>query len=275
MADRLIAIDTGDPKALGVCVRSLEGLGEVTDWLSVLEGPEELDADLLVFDLGPAAPGGAERAQSILRYAQFRKARPGLPILLLAPGVTTELAVELIKLGAQDLLASDTGDGQILRRKVERLLGGPRSPVFSDPIFAPFEPAQQTAEERRRAFRAPVPEAIAARIHLRLRPREIEASLLDISLETDGFPGAILVRFPSDSVDHEVFRREELVASSAASISLPDGYDPVDVSVLPVRVRQAPNGRTVDVAFQYRPLDPDDSARLARFWMQCQVRARN
>ena len=268
MAHRRIAIDTGDPDAMDVCVRALEDLGEVTDWIDVIEAGEELDADLLVFDLGDDLPDGVHR------YAQFRNARPTLPILLLATGVATDLAVELIKLGAQDLLASGVGDGQILRRKVERLLGGARAPVFSDPVFLPFEPVNQPAQERRRAFRAPATDAMAARIRLRLRPREVEASILNISLETDGFPGAILVRFPAESVDPEVFHREELVASSAASIALPDGYDPAGVSVLPVRVRPAPNGRTVDVAFQYRPLDPDDSARLARFWMQCQVRAR-
>jgi hypothetical protein len=191
--------------------------------------------------------------------------------------VTTEIAVELIKIGAQDLLCAGPGasDGEVMRTKAERLLGGPRTPAFDDPVFTPLDPAQGSAEERRRGFRAPVPDAIPARFRLRPRLREVEAAVLDISLETDGFPGALLVRFPADAVDPEVFRREELVASSAASVSLPDGGQPVDLSVLPVRVRPASNGRTVDVAFQYRPLDPDHAARIARFWMQCQARARN
>lgn len=271
MAERLIAIDTDDEQALAACVRAVGGLAEVIEWAAAGTPAGEVEADLLICDLG------GDHAAGIQRYAHIRRARPGLPILLLAAGVQTEIAVELVKLGAQDLLATDvrTGDGEVLMRKAARLLGGPRSPALDDPVFASFKPRDETAEERRRAFRAPVPEALAARIRLRLRPRAVEAAVLDISLETDGFAGAMLVRFPGDAVEPEVFRREELVASSAAAVALPDGGDPVELSVLPVRVRTAASGRTVDVAFQYRPLDPDDASRLARFWMQCQARARS
>ena len=120
----------------------------------------------------------------------------------------------------------------------------------------------------------PVGVGVGYSFKLRLRPKGVEATVLNVSLETDGVPGAMFVRFLGDTVDPDAFRREELVASSAASLALPDGDDPVDLSVLPVRVRSGPGSRYVDVVFQYRPLDPEEASRIARFWMQCQARAR-
>ncbi len=264
MGPSLIAIGTDDPATREICERALSSVGTIVEWSEA----QAAEVDALVFDLG------ANLSAGVGSYAAIRREHGGLPILLLARGIATTLAVELIRLGANDLLA-DSPTEQVIVRKVRRMLGGDHAPAFEHASLAPFEPAQDKGEERRRGFRAPTTDVLPARLRLRFRPREVEAAVLNISLETDGFPGALLVRFPGDSVDAKVFQREEGVASSAAVLTLPDGGDPVDLSVLPVRVRVAPTGRTVDVAFQYRPLNLDHSSRIARYWIQCQARARD
>jgi len=260
----LIAIESEDPAAWQVCERALATLGTIVRWADA----DANEVDALIFDLGDDLSAG------VGGYAAIRRDHGGLPILLLARGLATTLAVELIRLGANDLLA-DAPTEPVVTRKVRRMLGGDQAPSLDHASLTPFEAPQDKGEERRRGFRAPATEVAPARLRLRFRPREVEAAVLNTSLETDGFPGAMLVRFPGDSVDPKVFEREERVASSAALLTLPDGGEPVDLSVLPVRVRVAPTGRTVDVAFQYRPLDLDHASRIARYWIQCQARARD
>ncbi len=265
MTDRLVGIATDDEGVLDACSAALEDLAtteRVGTGADELAQPLEYDA--LLLDLGITVRDG------VALLAQCRLENIELPVLLLGREVEADLAVELVKLGAADFL-SVPFEPEVLARKVERLRNRDSGPTVRLNTLEPFQIVDPPAENSRRSFRASVPATSQVRARLPVEGGYVVAMIVDLSLEADGWPGGILLRFREDAVGARKLAAAEVGTTRLFQISGPAFGAPIDVAGRVVRVRRAAGGAEYELALQYRPVRPENAAAIHRFWLDCQA----
>jgi len=268
MAKRLVGVATDDERTATACsqaLRELADLERVGTRAHDLAQPLEYDA--LLLDLGVAVRDG------VALLAQCRLENIELPVLLLGRDVDADLAVELVKLGAADFL-SVPFDPDVLTRKLERMAERASGPTVRLDTLQPFQIAPSPDENHRRSFRAPVPASNPARARLPVEGGYVVATILDLSVESEGWPGGLLLRFRSDAFGAGKVAAEDVGSTRLLQITGPAFPMTIELAARVVRVRRASGGAEYELALQYRPVRAEHAAAIHRFWLDCQAGAR-
>ena len=249
-------------KVLGEEYRIELALAEPDDFAE----PEELERplDLALFDLGMTL------RQGVAAFARWRLAHPKVPVILLARDIEADLAVELVKLGAADLLTLPPPPGA-LRAKVARALGGTPRPTFRRKTLLPFAVRKPGRAEQRRAFRATVPPGMPVRARLRLPGGYLAADVVDVSLEHEGQPGALLLEFSEGTPGAAALTRLPQAAECPFELRIPQSAVPLQLQGSVVRTRPATQTGMFHLVLRYRPVRGEQARALGRFWMDCQA----
>ncbi len=264
MAKRKLGIASDDQGVLDTCGPVLEKHGEARS-VAAEELASSLPLDLLQLDLGEDLDEGVEL------FAGCLHANPTLPVMLLGREVPGDLGAELVKLGAADLALVPVG-GAVVRRKVVRLLDGGREPTVWLDTLEPLRP--RTVSEQRRAYRVPVPPDAGARARLIHGPGHVAADLVDVSLESEGWPGGMLLRVRRGSPAAKTLEGARAGTKMVFQILLPTVAAPLLMAGQVVRARPGADREAFDLVLQYRPANSEAESRLNRFWMECQMRER-
>lgn len=223
-----------------------------------------LAADVMLLPLFPP------HFASVAFYATCRREYPTTPLILLAEDIDAGLAVELLQLGADDLLPLPvTADA--LAKKVRRMLGQPVGPALDRPELVPLKVSlPEFHENRRQCFRAKVPlwRQIAARVAI--PGGDCVCSVVDLSIPTnDAFGGMLLCtsRAAAQLMPFENWERGEKLK---IRLDMPDRPAPIEVEGMFVAGLRLGKDRNVHFAIQYLPKSPPDDARLRRVWAEMQ-----
>jgi hypothetical protein len=192
-----------------------------------------------------------------------------LPLILLGEELSANLAVELVKCGADDYLDVPF-DRAALLRKVRRAVDGFRGPAFDDPAFVPLQPAGFTGRNRRHCFRIAVSAEFPVHARLRGTSGEYPVRVVDVSIANDGWFGGMLLK-----IDEAVATNLDLSDGQKLRIlaELPDSLPPMplDARIVLGGVRAGPR-KTVMVALQYQTACPEDEERMRQYWVDAQRR---
>lgn len=247
------------------CAAALDGIVNL-EALPELPERDHRSQHLAAFLLAIAEP----LALGMAALSSIRRAKPLLPVLVLAEGVDANFAAELLKCGAEDFLLLPP-DPAALRHKVKRALGEVAGPAFTSGEFAAFRP-RDFDQNQRHCFRVHVPPdfAVASTFPGPVdRPLEVK----DLSIETEEAPGGMQVatdlatarRLPFDQWN----RRREI----ELAVQLPTG-GPITVRArLVPGLRPAPDG-SIRFAVEYWVARPIEKERFRRYWVEAQRRMR-
>ncbi|MBI4957327.1 MAG: hypothetical protein HY908_35280 [Myxococcales bacterium] len=252
-----------------VCTAALTAWGRLRP-LRAISSDGLADSSIAIVEL--AAP----MAESIACFCRVRRCNPAIPIVLLGPALHAEVAVELVKCGADEYLTIPFNP-EGLARKVGRCLRERYGPVFDIPGLEALFPKQAGFEgvNHRRAFRAMVPRGLAASVRVVTGAASSVSgqrlAVRDIGPAVDDAPGGMrLVADPVTAaelgvLEWEVGRQLEL------SAQVDDG-DPVELVATLVRPAQFGRERSVELGIVYTPVHRSGTARMQRFWYACQRR---
>lgn len=245
------------------CSATLEGIVTLEPLPSTVDVAFRRDAYTLIV-VGLSAP----LESSVAEFCALRRAYPLVSFLVLARDLDANLAVELLKLGAEDFLLVPP-DLAALKHKVRRMLGEASGPAFERAELAAFRPREFDQNERR-CFRVNVlPDFSVATIFPGPIDRPLDVK--DLSIETDAGPGGMQVcadlhtarRLPFDQWG----RRREI----DVTVRLPTGSPVVARGRLVPGLRNAGDG-TIRFAIEYWVTRPADKERFRRYWVEAQRR---
>lgn len=136
------------------------------------------------------------------RFGSARELAPNLPVLLLTRGVDVNSSVELVKLGAADLLELPASH-RVLAKKIERVVRGTNDLTIESLLLSSLasKPETSVRESSRCSFRAAVPARLQVSVILREAggtKRTTPARLVDLSMCTESTPAgmALMVSSP-------------------------------------------------------------------------------
>jgi len=274
MTNRLrICLLVLNPADRAVCEGVLSKLWhvEVLNDRHDLEGP--VDGDLLVAELDRTDP------DNLSSLARCRRNNPDLPLLLLSRNVDADLTAELLKLLGDDLLSLPLLRSQELRLKAERLLLGKEGPALLRPcLHALFADGDAGGPERRRVFRAQVPQDYLATVYVRGGARPITGRLVDLAVASGEWPGAIRLALPRKTALAIVHERLLPSWGRGARLQLVLRLQGLEQDVyLRGRILRLPRPESPNsfpVIVQYHASDPQDEERMVLFWTNCQLHDR-
>lgn len=182
-----------------------------------------------------------------------------------------DLAVELVKCGADDFLTLPPAPAALLR-KVRRATGRISTrPAFDVPALQPLQRKQWKGEDRRLCHRVRVPGNRLVRAHFEESGQSAALSVVDLSIATEARPGGLLLRANADAARLIAVDRRRRGETLSFGLDLVDGGSRISVEARVVRVRPGP-ARTVLVAVSYMVTDAQAEARLRLLWMDLQRR---
>lgn len=269
-----IGLVGADAALLEACAGALAGLGALVsmdrhELASLARAPS---VELLLLSLsGPTR-------EAVAFFVEVRGRFPALPVIVLAPGVDANFAVELVKCGASDLLLVPLDQGA-LRAKVERALFGRTGPTFGWPSLDPLRAPDSTphvSANRRHCYRAPVRSFHPALATVRVADgRGVSLVVEDFSVEAEDSPGGMQLLVREDAVKLVPLDDWKRGAPVSLLLHLADGDPPIPVIArIAGPVRPGPR-RSRRMGVRYEATNRGDVARLERFWVACQQMAKD
>lgn len=255
-ADRTLAI---------VCQRALAHLGEV---VTVPPTLDVHDTSVVVLVITPASD------DSVRALARIRASSPRVRLIVLSTGVSADVAVELVKCGAEDYLELPC-DPNALARKVERALTGSSRPTLDAPLVSAFSTGGTAFGNRRRTFRARVPANYSARVHVSVAGRIEILDLVDISLAADDQLGGMAWRADARVAAGLPLDSWSRGTTLAANIELPGHAVLIPADVILVRMTlglSGPAATPIAIGVQYALCNAEEDRVIRTFWMECQRR---
>jgi len=92
---------------------------------------------------------------------------------------------------------------------------------------------------------------------------------VDLSLESDGWPGGMLLRVPTNMPGVDSYVDEAWSEAFAFGLLLPGLKAPLTLRGRVVRLRGERTGESVEVVLQYRPMHRPTYDLLRSFWQAC------
>jgi len=247
----------------------------------IVPGPEAGDApadmafDVLLLLFAVPLRGAAAY------LAQCRERSPLLPIIALAgDGVGLNVAVELVKCGADDALEVPFEAADLVA-KLERVLSRRDGLSLTEPQLAPLAelmnptPRVRAASKtnRRRCFRATIRPEMAPRVTLLLGGRALMVQAHDLSINGKDYAGGMLMSLPREmarSVPQSAWK-----TGSALEIELipPGEASPIKTSAKLIGNRRGAGANLVRFAVMFGPQPHDVHTRLRNYWVALQRRA--
>jgi hypothetical protein len=182
-----VGILGADSKLLATCTHALSPIATVTGIGADYTASAISALDLLLVVIQPP------HTEGIRLFGRIRERYLHLKVLVLASGLEVNSAVELLKLGVDDLL--DLPDSHhMLSRKVARALLGKSQLTVDSPLLAPLAPlASRSLSERskRACFRVRVPTSWSAHAIFHHGDAPIQLRIEDLAVPTDHGPGGI------------------------------------------------------------------------------------
>lgn len=223
------------------------------------------DIDVLLFSLK------RPHVMSVMLFTRCRAANTRKPIIVLGEGVNADLAVELVKNGADDFI-SYPPDRNGLRHKVQRALGMYQGPGFEWAILRPFKRthAPPGGKNRRHCYRATCIPHRPITISVTLAEDTFYIDVINISIATDGWPGGLLLSSDASTTRNLPFESWETGAEIVFTMDLPDEAPPINIKgQMVIGLRPGPAGST-RFAVMYWTTRPEDEVRIRRYWADAQ-----
>ncbi len=253
------------------CVRQLVLAGEVRRIKRARELDERLDVDLCVIEVEPFD------ASTVVAMERCRKANPLVPLLAVGRKVDPDLAVEVVKLLANDFLSLPLRAERELLNKAERLLGGRKGPAVDRACLVPLRlAALNRGTDRRHVYRALVPAHWRARAHVLGTPATNWVEIEDLAIPHQGWPGAMLLRASRDAAEAivDVVPKWGKGARLLMQVLLEGQLRPIDVESRVVRIPRPTSDRWFHFVVEYDTDCAADSDVVRTFWMDCQTRSK-
>jgi len=247
------------------------GLGEVlpVEDRNLLDST--LDADAVVIEVVPSD------ASSVVVLERCGRANPRLPVIAVGRRVDADLAVEIVKLVAEDFVTLPLRSEGDLVHKVERALRRKSGPCIERSCLAPLRVAsvQEGETDRRHVFRAVVPAQWQARGHVRGTPIGARVTIEDIAIPHEGWPGSMLLKADRISAQEIVKAAPRWGQGSRIDmdVKLEGESRELGLKAKVVRVPRPRGKRWFYFAVEYVAEEPEDNEAFRRFWMDCQTRA--
>jgi DNA-binding response OmpR family regulator len=182
-----VGILGADSKLLATCTHALSPIATVTGIGADYTASAISALDLLLVVIQPP------HTEGIRLFGRIRERYLHLKVLVLASGLAVNTAVELLKLGGDDLL--DLPDSHhMLSRKVARVLLGKAQLTVDSPVLAPLAPLASRAlseHSKRACFRVRVPTSWSAHATFQHGDAPIRLRIEDLAVPTDQGPGGI------------------------------------------------------------------------------------
>jgi hypothetical protein len=245
------------------------------------EHVEELSLHVTAKDIGSAAVGGASPAAIVLSVdegdeetfktlRQVRLDHPTSPVIVLAPGLSTNLAVELLKLGIADCMCLPAPVGT-LWRKVERTMLRSGVPTLDSPLLALLwdHKAYPAHEEKRRCFRSETVAEFPAYVTV-VTPTMLPKMLVkNLSILTEGCPGGFAL-VGSNVHLHALDKNPTF----RFVLAVPEFGRPIPGQgwVKRILTRPTTSDPTSIIGNEYRLDDPTHEVPVRRFWSESQRR---
>jgi CheY-like chemotaxis protein len=255
----------GDDALRAACAAALKDLGEVKT--------DGGNADLLLFVLSEPFD------QGVRAFAQIRKERPRVPVIILGSGLSADYAVELVVFGAVDYLSLPLS-GAALRRKVERFFTGWNQPAFDVAVLAslrgpegdPDRSHPDQTPNRRRCFRAFVPRSMAASVLIPISGGEAAMNVVELSVATETSLGGMRLNLQGPEVARLPLASWGIGTELAVRFKLTQepGPMPGHIRIIRLVFQNGSAGAMVWIGVQYRLQDPRHEEKFHRFWMECQ-----
>ncbi len=269
-----VGVIGGGKPLIESCGKALGEKASVVDLTDRLQratsaNPARLDdVDAVLVALGTAVK---EEVQTV---ARVRKIDAMLPVLLVGRDVGADLAVEIVKCGADDFLSAGTV-ATVLRPKLERALGMTRGPALDNAVLEPFRtvnsPPREDGANRRKAARVrPHPPKSACVLIAQRGGGEAKLWIEDMSIPTDGWPGGMLLSTELPAGRLPLREWEHNLLDDPVRLVIPDGHErriPATSRLLP-GLRRRTNG-LLRLAIQYLVENRVNADRVSRYWAKC------
>lgn len=248
-----------------VALRDLATVRQVTlnSATGTATGPQ--DVDVLLFTLRQPI------AMSVMLFARCRTANTRKPIIVLGEGVHADLAVELVKNGADDFISLPP-DRIGLRRKVQRAMGVHQGPGFEWSILKPFRRPNipPGGKNRRHCYRVMSLPDRPVIVTVSLPEGTFLLDVINLSIATDGWPGGLLLSSAAAVTRSLPFEAWETGEDLVFTMDLPDEGPPISLKGQMVAgLRSGPAGST-QFAIQYWAIRSADEIRIRRYWADAQ-----
>ncbi len=262
----------GDDALLLTCAEALGNHGEVV--ALTLQDDELKWAPVQILLVSVPAP----LDKGIAFFARCCERDPRKAVIAMGRELEADIAVELVKCGADDFVSMPIQPDALVR-KIHRALNiASPGPAFSWPALEPLAllggRKPYRGANRRWCFRAKPSGDFRARVTTQVGKKQFTLDIDDISIVTEGWPGGILLRVDRQEGEELPFEQWEHGRAATMLIHLPTGASvKVVARVVPGTRRQSV--KTTRFAVQYTTDIPSDVNLLQAFWTECQRRERS
>jgi hypothetical protein len=249
------------------------------------KAPPDMLADLgkhmAIAQLGPdTAPSASLAAivhmvdeqddRSFRELRQLRIDYPKTPVVVLASALSTNLGVELIKMGITDCLCVPAPP-DALWRKIQRAMLHSGGPALDSPLLALLwdAPAYPAHEEKRRCFRSETVADYPAYLTVTTPTMLPRMLAKNVSILTEGCPGGLALVGSNVHV-HALAKSPTF----RFVLDVPEFPKPIPGQAMLKRVLSTPSvsDPAAVIGVEYRIDDPAHEAPVRRFWSESQRR---